>query len=97
MQTFPDLRWQQIAGKAKHMGLRRPRRKLSATGHALVDCIRERAFDLRLSMVDLDAMAKTKKYFQKAAWQSGSLNRKALLRAIEALGGEVSIRWESVR
>jgi hypothetical protein len=92
--AFPNMSWQQIAAKACHVGLRRARRKLNSTGHPLIDVIRDRAFDLRLSMVDLDAMAGTKRYFQKAAWCNGHVNRKALMRAVEALGGEVSVHWQ---
>jgi hypothetical protein len=76
------------------MSLRRVRSKPKATGHPLIDTIRDRAFDLRLSMVDLDAMAGTKRYFQKASWCPGRPNRKALLRAVEVLGGQISVRWE---
>jgi hypothetical protein len=92
--AFPGMSWRQIAAKARHIGVRRMRRKLNATGHPLIDMIRDRAFDLRLSMVDLDAMAGTKRYFQKSLWCNGRPNRKALLQAVEALGGEVSIRWQ---
>lgn len=92
--AFPGLSWGQISGKGGHIGLRRARPKLKATGHPLIDTIRDRAFDLRLSMVDLDAMAGTKRYFQKASWCTGRPNRKALLRAVEALGGQVSVQWE---
>lgn len=92
--AFPELSWSQIAAKARHIGLRRARRRLNSTGHPLIDTIRDRAFDLCLSMVDLDMMAGTRRYFQKAAWRNGNLNRKALLRAVEALGGEVSVRWQ---
>jgi hypothetical protein len=94
MIAFPEMSWQQIAAKARHIGVRRVRRKLNSTGYPLIDVIRDRAFDLRLSMVDLDAMAGTRRYFQKAAWCNGYINRKALMRAVEALGGEVSIHWQ---
>lgn len=94
LAAFPDVTWEKIKAKAQHAGIRRARRKLTTTGYPLIDLIRDRAFDLKLSMVDLDAMAGTKQYFQKAGWYSGNLNRKALLRAVEALGGEVSIRWQ---
>jgi hypothetical protein len=93
MLAFPDMSWQQIAAKARHVGLYRTRRKPNSTGHPLIDVIRDRAFDLRLSMVDLDAMAGTKRYFQKAAWCNGYVDRKALMRAVEALDGEVSVHW----
>jgi hypothetical protein len=79
---------------ANHVGIRRARRELVSTGHPLIDQIRDRASDLNLSMVDLDAMAVTKKYFQRAGWVNGNLNRKAMLRAVEALGGEVSVQWQ---
>lgn len=92
--AFPEMSWQQIAAKARHIGVRRARRKLNSTGYPLIDLIRDRASDLSLSMVDLDEAAGTQRYFQKAAWCNGNFNRKALLRAIEALGGEVSVRWQ---
>lgn len=92
--AFPDMAWKQITYKARHAGIYRARRKLETTGHPLIDTIRERAQNLNLSMVDLDAMAGTRRYFQKAAWCNGNFNRKALLRAVEALGGAVSVQWE---
>ena len=92
--AFPGMTWQQIVSKARRIGVWRMRRKLNPTGHPLIDMIRDRAFDLRLSMVDLDAMAGTKRYFQTASWRKGRPNRKALLQAVDALGGEVSIRWQ---
>lgn len=39
-------------------------------------------------------MARTKWYFWKAAWNNGHVNRKALLRAVEALGDEASVHWQ---
>lgn len=94
LAAFPGLRWGQIAAKAGHVRVHRHRKRLVRTGHPLIDHIRERAFELNMSMVDLDAMARTKKYFQKAGWANGNLNRKALVRAVEALGGEVLVRWQ---
>lgn len=94
LAAFPGLRWRQIAGKANHICVYRHRKGLCRTGHPLIDHIRDRAFELNMSMVDLDAVARTKKYFQKAGWANGNLNRKALVRAVEALGGEVLVRWQ---
>jgi len=94
LAAFPDITWRKIKAKARHAGIHRARRKLATTGHPLIDLIRDRAFDLKLSMVDLDAMAGTRRYFQKAGWYNGNFNRKALLRAVEALGGEVSVSWQ---
>jgi len=65
MVFFPDVSWEAIKAMAHRVGVRRERRKLVSTGHPLIDRIRDRAFDLNISMVDLDAMAGTKKYFRK--------------------------------
>jgi len=70
------------------------RRKPALTGYPLIDAIRERTFELNLSMVDLDAMAHTGRYFQTSSWHSGNFNRKFVLRAVEVLGGEVSVQRE---
>ena len=92
---LPGIRWPQVYARARYAGLRRARQKLKKTGCPLLDRIRERAFDLNLSMVDLDAMARTKKYFQKAPWWStGAVSRKALVRAVEALDGKLQVEWE---
>lgn len=93
MAALPNLSLSQIRSKAKDIGVRRARRKPVTTGYPLIDVIRDRAFDLRLSMVDLDAMAGTKRFYQSSGWRGGNFNRKFVLRAIEALGGVVSIQW----
>ncbi|YBV98580.1 hypothetical protein M1D80_14225 [Phyllobacteriaceae bacterium JZ32] len=59
----------------------------------LRDAIRARCFELRYSMVDLDAIAKTKSYFQKANWHATGLNYKAVCKAIDALDEELTVRW----
>ncbi|MGD9668835.1 MAG: hypothetical protein AB7U75_07210 [Hyphomicrobiaceae bacterium] len=92
--AFPDVTWSQIKAKAQHVGIHRARKKLVTTGYPIIDLIRDRAFELNLSMVDVDAMAGTKRYFQKACWVNGNINRKAMMRAVEALGGEVSVSWQ---
>jgi hypothetical protein len=47
-------------------------------------------------MVELDAEAKTKRYFQTAGCQSGGLNGKYRLCAIRLLGGDLSVTWVSL-
>jgi hypothetical protein len=46
-------------------------------------------------MVDLDAMAKTKSYFQRSGWHSAVV-AKYVLRAIAVLGGNLSVNWDSL-
>ncbi len=94
--AFPGLRWHQIVGKAKHIKVRRQRKPLSRTGFPIIDTVRDRATVLNYSMVDLDALARTRNYFQKAGWHSGRVNRRAVYKAIEALDGEVTIRWKEL-
>lgn len=93
MAALPNLSLSQIRSKASDIGVRR-RRKLVATGYPLIDAIRERAFEQNLSMVDLDAIARTKRFYQSGGWRGGNFNRKFVLRAVEALGGEVVVQWE---
>lgn len=67
---------------------------LPRNGSTLLDAIRRRCADLGYSMVDLDAVARTKRYFQYAQWKSsGSFNVARLSKAVEALGGELSAVW----
>jgi len=92
--AFPDITWGKIKAKARHLNLRRPRVPYVPTGFAILDAIRARAFDLNISMVELDAMARTKRDFQKALWSGRRRpNARAVLLAVYALGGELSVKW----
>jgi hypothetical protein len=94
LTALPGLRWEQIVARAQHAGFRRNRKRFKPTGDLLLDRILERAWDLRLTMVDLDDLARTKKYFQSGNWRSSRTpNRARVLRAVEALGGAMEIRW----
>jgi hypothetical protein len=96
LEAFPGLHWSQIRARARYAGFRRARKAFKETGYPILDDIRSYAFELNLNMVELDKMAKTKRYFQKAQWiSSGSANHKAILRAITALGGQLRADWES--
>lgn len=94
MAVFPGMSWRQIAGKARHIGLRGRKPKLKMTGIRIIDTIRTRASARGWSMVDLDSIAGTKKYFQKAGWHTSRSVHGAWLKAIEVLEGSVSIQWQ---
>lgn len=95
LAAFPSLRWQQILGKARHLKLCKARKKLARTGHDVIDDIRDRATSLGISMVDLDYLAKTRKYFQKAAWHARrKVSGTPVVRAIKTLGGRIRIEWD---
>jgi hypothetical protein len=91
--AFPGLTLRQIVGKARHVKLSRQRRRPSPTGFPILDDIRERAFKLNYSMVDLDAIARTGRYFQTGNWSSNGVNKLAACKAIEALDGEIRASW----
>lgn len=90
---FPTLDFDMVCAKARYFGFRRQRRSFKRTGQLVLDQIRRRCFDLNLSMGDLDAMAGTGHYFLKAAWLTGGVNGKAIAKAVQALDGELSVRW----
>jgi hypothetical protein len=88
-EMFPGKSKRQIWGKAFAMGYRRPRRPPKPTGMPLVDSIRARAFEFRITMTDLDAFVARKRYFvspHRMDWT-------ALQRAMILLGGTPVVRW----
>ncbi|SCW94761.1 hypothetical protein SAMN02927924_04571 [Sphingobium faniae] len=71
------------------MGYRRPRRAPKPTGMPLVDSIRKRAFEFRLSMTDLDVFVGRTRYFVSPHYRDW----RALQRAMAILGGRSAISW----
>jgi uncharacterized protein (DUF433 family) len=96
LAAFPGLTMQQIRMFARYYGIRRGRRRLRATGIPIIDAIRERCFECNYSMVDLDDIAKTRRYFQAQDWHSCGLNYRAIGKAVAALDGELSVNWRAL-
>jgi len=71
------------------MGYRRPRRAPKSTGMPLVDSIRARAFDLRITMTELDSYVARKRYFVSPRHMDWT----ALQRAMTLLGGTPIVQW----
>jgi len=92
LASFSGMSWSQISKKAQRLRLRRPRRQPKPTGHSVVDVVLERAFSENISRTDLDFLSRSKRYFRNAG-RLANVNGKALLRAIDVLGGEITIRW----
>lgn len=92
-EAFPSRTLQQVKYLCRYYGIRRTPQRFKSTGYPILDAIRARCFELRYSMVDLDAIAKTKSYFQKANWHANGLNYNAVCKAIDALDGELAVRW----
>jgi hypothetical protein len=94
LAELPGLSWSQIIAQARHHGFRRARRYVG-TGDPVLDAIRQRCLELGYTMPDLDALSRSKRYFASADWFNKSkVTHGALLRAVHALGGTLSVRWE---
>lgn len=93
-EAFPNRSLGQLMKVSQYHGIWRKRQPLSRTGIPVIDAIRDRCFALGYSMVDLDDLAKTKRYFAKAGWfSSGRPNYLAIGRAVAALDGELRVEW----
>jgi hypothetical protein len=93
--AFPHVTWGQIDNCCQYHKIYRKRKPFVPTGFLILDEIRKRAFEQKLSMPDLDGISQTGKYFQKAKWfGKQNPNARAVLRAIKALDGKIIIQWE---
>lgn len=89
LSQIPGKTAQQVWSKASSRGVRRPRRLPKSTGFAPVDAVRRRAFDLHISMTDLDVIAGRRSYFQSPRRTDWS----AVQRVLPHLGGQAAVRW----
>lgn len=89
LERLPGKTARQVWSKASHHEIRRPRLPPCLTGSKLVDAVRRRAFDLNMSMADLDAMAG--KRFR--ARSSERTDWGAVQRVLPHLGGRAVVRW----
>lgn len=95
LAAFPGLKRTTIRERATDFGFHR-RRSFKITGQPVIDAIRERATILNYSMVDVDAMARTRRYFAQHRWLSAPRNYKAMAKAVQALHGRLELRvtWD---
>lgn len=89
LELFPGKTMAQVWGRAWKSRFRRPRKPPRPTRWPVVDAVRRRAFELNLTMGDLDEMARSGSYFRRP-W---TLNWRHVGKAIVALGGEVRVDW----
>lgn len=95
-EAFPQTGLVNLGYLVRYHGMRRKRREYKSTGVDVLDQIRKRCFDIGWSMVDLDEAAGTGDYFSRSGWRRKKrLNLWAAGRAIEALDGNIEIRWRS--
>lgn len=78
----------QVYGKAWRERIRRPRKRPKVLGHRVLDAIRQRAFDLNLSLCELE-----EETGQGTLGSAKRIRWDALERAAGFLGGTLMIRW----
>jgi hypothetical protein len=95
MSEFSRHSWISIQNKGRTFGIkRRPWMNPRPTGNSIVDKIRLRAIELKLSMRDLDEMFNGgREYFVKCSRGVGVPRSNLYLKTIEALGGHIEIVW----
>lgn len=91
--AFPNHPFNSIKIAANRRGIFRIKKPYVPTGHPLLDEVRARCYELKLTMPDLDAMSRTKKYFRQSGWQSNRRAHPAMVRAVVALAGTMKVEW----
>lgn len=94
LTQFPGRTWHAIQCKGQQFRVRRRPWQPKLTGQQMLDEIRRRAADLRISLSDLDRTCAGRRYFANSSRRSQKPRRNVLLRAIAALGGHVEIVWK---
>lgn len=92
---FPFATKLMISEVSRRHGIYRNKKPYKRTGIAPLDQLRDKCFDIRWNMADLDKASGTKTYFQKMAWIGNKRpSDRAIGRAIRALDGEIEINWK---
>jgi len=89
---FPRHTLGSIRVKGTKLGIRRRPWQPKPTGKRVLDEVRRRAADLRISLAHLDRICLAGEFFSKSS-EGYETRHNVLLRAIAALGGRVEIVW----
>lgn len=93
--AFPGMAYGALKKKGRDLGFpSRGRPPFALTGDPCCDAIRDRCRELGYSMVELDRIARTSGYFQKADWHNKKKHLLGpMIKAINALGGTFSVQF----
>jgi len=91
--AFPNHPFNSIKIAANRRGIFRVKKPYVPTGHQLLDEVRARCYELKLTMPDLDAISGTKRYFRQSGWLSNRRAHHAMVRAVVALAGTMKVDW----
>ena len=90
MALFPGLQLSQIEKKARHIRADRREPSRAYFGEPALDAIRNRSKEMRISLVELDRLARTGRYFQSSSRRAFL---KPIVRAARIMDAEVRIEW----
>lgn len=86
------MSFNQIAGRLSYARIPIARKPPSPSNNPLVNAIRQRAFDLHMTLSDLDRSLGDRKIFQQASGNQ-KVGRSHIERAVKALGGRLVVEW----
>lgn len=94
--AFPDRSHGSLTEKAREIGVCRAKQPYVPTGDPLLDELRSECFRQKISMPDLDVIARARSYFKQKSWRGlrGCLKMNIIVRAIRELGGTVHVEWD---
>ncbi|MER9079985.1 hypothetical protein [Mesorhizobium sp. M0895] len=95
-EAFPDRSLSSLHNRGAELSLRRYRPPYTSTGDRLLDGLREECSRRKLTMRDVDCLAKSGSYFTDRGWQgkgNSYYNYRWIVRAIYALGGTLKVEW----
>lgn len=82
----------QVAGRLSYTRTAIARKPPAPSANPLVDAVRQRAFEMRMSLADLDRSLGNQKIFQQAAGRQ-CVRLAHIEKAVKALGGELTVEW----
>ncbi|MGI3128745.1 hypothetical protein [Nitratireductor sp. PBL-C9] len=82
----------QIAGRMAYAGISLARKPPKPSTNLLVNAVRQRAFELHMTLSDLDRSLGSRKIFQQASG-SQRVAHTHIERAVKALGGRLVVEW----
>lgn len=90
-----DLRPLQVTNRLQYTGVRIARRPPGLCGDDLADAVRLRAFQMNISIRDLDRSLGRHRIFEKAVTRKHVLPNH-IEKAVKALGGRLTIEWDDL-
>lgn len=85
----------QVGNRMRYSGLNYNRRPPKPTGHALIDSIKKRAYDLNISLKELDEACASGHQFAKYS-PARRIHIKHMIKATKVLDGKLAIQWSDL-